>query len=170
MARSLLFLSGPRPASRTGRQECLLLSGGSLRRAQRNASCGPPPGRGCGPRSPADCIFGFWPAVRRRRSNCLVLKSRRLTISGKTYLRRLRGGAHRRCELPKITPHRGAVVWAAVCEQQAAARTSSALGRQPAEGICERKVSCGPPRAEVADCVCNVMPPSREARIGISTE
>ena len=27
-------------------------------------------GVACGPRSPLDCIFGFWRAVRRRRSEC----------------------------------------------------------------------------------------------------
>ena len=54
--------------------------------------------------------------VRRSRAsaNCTVLKSRRLTISGKTYLRRLRG-SHQRCEPPKITPLRGAGVRAVAC-------------------------------------------------------
>ena len=60
-------------------------------------------------------------------------------FSGKIYLRRLRGGAHRRCEPPKITPLRGAVSRVSAVE------------------------CCGPRSA-----ICRVMPPSREARIGIS--
>ena len=49
------------------------------------------------------------------------MKDRRLTVSGKTYLRRLRGSRFRR-EPPKITPLRGAR-----CSDCAAQRTANIM-------------------------------------------